>query len=147
MKAAIPFRIAITMIRLFLGALFLYVAIDKILEPHRFALVIYNYRILPVELTNLAAIIVPWLEITIGLCLLLDIWRAAAAQLLCVIMFSFIVMIFSAMARRLNIACGCFALDDYDSVVGWSRILEDVLMFIGGLCIIWYDLKTRKTNA
>ena len=50
------------MIRLVLGFLFLYASLDKILLPSKFAEVIYNYRILPVELLNICAIIVPWLE-------------------------------------------------------------------------------------
>ena len=57
-KAKILSTIAI-ITRLFLGFLFLYSALDKILYPAKFAEVIYNYRLLPVELLNICAMIVP----------------------------------------------------------------------------------------
>jgi len=141
-KAKIFATIAI-IIRLLLGFLFLYSALDKILAPAKFAEVIYNYRLLPVELLNICAIIVPWIEITIGMTLLLGVWVTANALLLSGLTIVFIGLLLSAIVRGLNIECGCFSLDAEGSLVSWKRIFEDVLILIGGIYLIWYQIKKQ----
>jgi len=139
-KAKIFATIAIVT-RLLLGFLFLYSALDKILYPARFAEVIYNYRLLPVELLNIHAIIVPWIEITIGVTLLLGVWVTSSALLLSGLTVVFIGLLLSAIGRGLNIECGCFSLDSEGSLVSWKRIFEDVLILIGGIYLIWHQIK------
>jgi len=139
-KAKIFATIAI-IIRLLLGFLFLYSALDKILAPAKFAEVIYNYRLLPVELLNICAIIVPWIEITIGVTLLLGVWVTSSALLLSGLTVVFIGLLLSAIGRGLNIECGCFSLDSEGSLVSWKRIFEDVLILIGGIYLIWHQIK------
>jgi len=138
-KAKIFATIAI-IIRLLLGFLFLYSALDKILAPAKFAEVIYNYRLLPVELLNICAIIVPWIEITIGMTLLLGVWVTASSLLLSGLTIIFIGLLLSAIVRGLNIECGCFSLDAEGSLVSWKRIFEDVLILIGGIYLIWHQI-------
>lgn len=134
-KHTIHFYIRIA-IRLILGFLFLYASLDKISNPQKFAEIIYNYRILPVELLNICAIIVPWLEAMIGLALLLGIWVETAALLLSGITVIFIILIISAIMRGLDIECGCFSLDAAGSLVSWKRVVEDILILAGGLYLI-----------
>ena len=141
-KAKILSAIAI-IIRLLLGFLFLYSALDKILDPAKFAEVIYNYRLLPVELLNICAMIVPWIEITIGITLLLGVWLTASALLLSGLTIVFIGLLLSAIVRGLNIECGCFSLDAEGSMVSWKRIFEDILILIGGIYLIWYQIKKQ----
>ena len=141
-KAKILSAIAI-IIRLLLGFLFLYSALDKILDPAKFAEVIYNYRLLPVELLNICAMIVPWIEITIGITLLLGVWLTSSALLLSGLTIVFIGLLLSAIVRGLNIECGCFSLDAEGSLVSWKRIFEDILILIGGNYLIWYQIKNK----
>lgn len=123
-------------IRLILGFLFLYASLDKITNPQKFAEIIYNYRILPVELLNICALLVPWLEAMIGLALLLGIWVETAALLLSGVTVIFIILIISAILRGLDIECGCFSLDAAGSLVSWKRVVEDILILAGGLFLI-----------
>ena len=67
-----------SLFRLFLGFLFIYASIDKILHPAQFAKIVYNFHILPGFLINLFAIVLPWIEFLTGAFLILGI----AAQLL-----------------------------------------------------------------
>ncbi len=115
-------------IRIFLGMVFLYAAIDKIQSPAQFAEVIYHYKILPLPFINLCAIIIPWIEIGIGLSLIFDISADIGLLLLSGLTLVFVGLIFSAMARGLNIECGCFS--NSESYVGWERIFEDFLILI-----------------
>ena len=64
-------RRAITLaLRLVLGGIFIYASLDKIVHPRAFAEIIYNYQILPGSLINLSAVILPWLELFLGLLLI-----------------------------------------------------------------------------
>lgn len=94
--------------RVFLGAVFLYASFDKILHPAAFADVIVNYQILPDMLTNLAAVILPWLEFFIGLALVFGIWMPGAVCLSNLLLIVFIGALAFNLARGLNIHCGCF---------------------------------------
>ncbi|MBN2600927.1 MAG: DoxX family membrane protein [Candidatus Marinimicrobia bacterium] len=123
-------------IRMVLGFLFLYASLDKIIYPPKFAEVIYNYRLLPVELLNMCAIIVPWIEAFIGISLLMGFWIETSAFMLSTITVFFIIMIISAITRGLNIECGCFSLDEEGSLVSWKRVIEDVFILVGGLYLL-----------
>lgn len=139
-KTTVKSTIAI-IIRVILGFLFLYASLDKIIYPSKFAEVIYNYRVLPVELVNICAILVPWIEIIIGVMLLIGIWIDASAFMLSSITFVFTFLIISAIFRGLNIECGCFSLDAEGSLVSWKRVIEDIFILIGGLYLIWFNWK------
>lgn len=123
-------------IRMVLGFLFLYASLDKIIYPPKFAEVIYNYRLLPVELLNICAIFVPWIEAFIGISLLMGFWIETSAFMLSTITVFFIIMIISAITRGLNIECGCFSLDEEGSLVSWKRVIEDVFILVGGLYLL-----------
>jgi len=56
--------------RLFLGRVFIYASVDKIFHPDDIARAVYNYQILPDGLINLTALVLPWLELLLGICLL-----------------------------------------------------------------------------
>ena len=79
-------------IRLVLGFIFLYASLDKIIYPQKFAEVIYNYRLMPIELLNICAIIVPWVEAFIGVSLLIGSRVDVSAFMLSVITFFFILI-------------------------------------------------------
>ena len=131
----------IVFFKILLGMLFLYAAIDKIYFPVKFAEVIYHYKLAPLWMLNICAIIVPWIEIGLGVLLLFDVWSEIASVVLILLTFAFIIMIASAMARGLNIECGCFSLDSHNSYVGWKRIIEDILMIAAGWFILQFEYK------
>lgn len=136
--------ISANIFRIGLGFLFIYAALDKIIAPARFAQVIYNYRLLPVELVNICAIVMPWLEITLGICLLFGIWLETASIVVAGLTVAFIIMIASAMARDLNIECGCFTLNKSGDVVSWKRIAEDLAILAAALFVFFREIKTEK---
>ena len=59
--------------RLILAFVFIYASIDKIIDPLSFSNTIDNYHISPYQLNNIAALIIPWLELIIGICLLINV--------------------------------------------------------------------------
>ena len=95
--------------RLILGAVFIYASIDKIAHPEAFAKAVYNYQILPGFLINLTAIILPWLELILGLFLIIGLFREGSAFIVTLLLIVFFVAIIFNLARGLDIHCGCFS--------------------------------------
>ena len=95
-------------LRLGLGALFIAASVYKIGSPGSFAHQIYNYKILPGALVNPAAIVLPWIQLVAGLALVSNRMVRGASVLIAVLMATFLGALGSALARDLNIACGCF---------------------------------------
>jgi len=136
--------LSINILRIGLGSLFIYAALDKIIAPAHFAQVIYNYRILPIEIVNICAIIIPWLEITLGICLVLGIWLETSSIVVAGLTVVFIGMIVSAIVRGLNIECGCFSLNKSGDIVSWKRIAEDLVILAAALYIFFHEIKTES---
>ena len=95
--------------RLILGGVFIYASVDKILHPAAFAEAVYNYKILPDALINLTAIILPWLELILGVFLILGLWLPGAALLSNLLLLTFFGALVFNLARGLDIHCGCFS--------------------------------------
>ena len=60
--------------RLILGVVFIYASYDKILDPAAFSKNIHNFHITPTAVENLAALIIPWLELIIGVFLIFGLF-------------------------------------------------------------------------
>lgn len=107
-----------------LGVTFIVASIPKIIDPHSFALMVFRYQILPYWLVNVAAIMMPWVELTAGLALiLLPSFRRPAALILFGLLVAFTAAISFNLMRGLNVACGCFTVDpDAERVTSWKLV-------------------------
>jgi uncharacterized membrane protein YphA (DoxX/SURF4 family) len=117
------------LLRIIVGGGFLIAGILKIIDPARFADNVANYRLARHELINLVAIILPWIEVVAGLLVLTGIWLRAAALVIASLTVVFLGVIISALARGLNIQCGCFGAVG-GAHVGWFNLVID-LIFLG----------------
>jgi uncharacterized membrane protein YphA (DoxX/SURF4 family) len=111
--------------RLILGAVFVYAGVQKVFVPDEFSISVQNYMLLPVTLTNLVAIILPWLEIYCGVFLLAGIFVQGSALLVSLMNIVFIFALLSAIIRGLDINCGCFGSD---TPVDWLKIVENLIL-------------------
>jgi putative oxidoreductase len=121
--------------RLILGFVFIYASLDKIADPDAFAITIQNYQLVPLSITNLIAIFLPWLEFYCGILLLVGWWHQAAAFWVVLMTIVFLVSLISVYARGLDIDCGCFGSG---STVDLIRIIEDLFMLALSLHISFY---------
>ena len=127
-------RVFLIAIRIFLGAVFIYASVDKILHPAPFALAIYNYQILPNELISLTAIALPWLELLLGIGLILGIWLPGCVFLINLLLLIFISALVFNIIRGLDIRCGCFSasnIDLEDGIMAWY-VIRDMIFFLLG---------------
>ena len=120
--------------RLFLGAMFMYASLDKINAPETFSGDIRAYQIIPFGLENSVAIILPWLELLIGIGLVIGVMVDGSALISMGLLVVFIIAISSAILRGYNIECGCGLKEG--EVVGTQKLLENTIFFLMGLFIV-----------
>jgi putative oxidoreductase len=101
--------------RWYMGGLFLLASWHKIAVPHDFALDVATYGLLPLGLVNLAAVVLPWVEAVAGLMLLVGLRVRAGALLVAGMMLVFLVALALALAKGLDMSCGCFASQGAES--------------------------------
>ncbi|MFZ0727407.1 MAG: cation diffusion facilitator family transporter [Desulfobacterales bacterium] len=104
-------QIVLLALRLLLGIMFLYACYDKILHPQAFAQAVYNYQILPDMAVNLTALVLPWLELLLGLCLVTGLWLPGATMASTGLLLVFIGALVFNHVRGLDIHCGCFSTE------------------------------------
>jgi putative oxidoreductase len=125
--------------RLALGAVFLWAGVSKAADPHLFGLEIARYRMVPQELINLMAILLPWIEIVAGLALVVGVWPRASALVCAGLMLMFIGALVSALKRGLDIECGCFGAGASASHISQATLWRDALWLFWALHVTLYD--------
>ena len=95
-------RTLLLLSRFILGIVFIYASIDKIIDPAQFSDAIDNYHITPYSLNNLAALIIPWVELIIGLFLLLGVFLNGSSFIAILLLIFFIFIISQALIRGIN---------------------------------------------
>ncbi len=126
-------------LRLYLGGVFLLACYHKILHPSSFALDVATYQLLPLELINLQALVLPWVELFTGLMLVLAFRTRAAALLINAMMVMFIIALIWALMQGLDMGCGCFASEGGDDPISWRTIVRDSAWLAMGLYIQLFD--------
>ena len=133
----------ILLIRFGLAFLFVVSGVLKIIEPQAFADSINGYKLLPIPVVNIFAIIIPWVELLAGLSLLTKQYLVSGSILIILLSFIFIVAVSSAMLRGLDINCGCFSITSNEKV-GVGIILRDIGLVIAAY---WLVKSHQLSNA
>jgi hypothetical protein len=116
-----------------MGITLIWASVDKILYPGQFADMIYNYKIMPSFAIHPMAIILPWLEFTTGIVLIIGFWLEGALFIFNSLMLIFIIALSSALIRGLNIQCGCFTVDPNADREIMISLVRDLFMFLAGM--------------
>ena len=114
--------------RIVVGAIFLWASLDKIIDPAKFARDISNYHIVPLGLENTIALILPWLEFFIGTGLIIGVMVDGSIIISSVLLITFNIMIAQAMARGVNIDCGCGLKEG--QLVGFEKLIENFIFIL-----------------
>ncbi|CAB4664746.1 MAG: DoxX family membrane protein [Actinobacteria bacterium] len=126
--------------RLVLGGALLLAGGLKALHPYQAAAAVRAYEILPISLANPLGYALPWVEIGVGLILVLGLFIRIGALLGALMMLIFIIGVGSAWARGLSIDCGCFggggAVDPSKTAYA-SEIVRDAIFFACGAFLLW----------
>lgn len=128
----------ILIFRIIIGFVFIYASVYKVANPEEFAKSIENYMIFPLFLVNIIAILLPWLELILGLFIIFGIFIKASSFLLSINMFAFTLLVLITIIRGIDIGCGCFTSDINSTPIGWGKFSENLLL-LGISLIIFYS--------
>ncbi len=123
-------------LRLLVGGAFIMAGALKIADPVKFALDVSHYRLVPREMINLVAILLPWMEVTVGSFVVAGIWLRAAALFITSLTVMFLAVIVSALVRGLNIECGCFGTIG-GKHIGLANLAIDSTLFLLAALLTW----------
>ncbi len=130
--------------RILLGGVFVYASVHKILNPESFAQTIFNYQILPDSLINMAAIILPWIELTAGCCLILGRMVAGASVIVAFLMVVFLSALGFNLARGLDVNCGCFSAEPVKSASVRLTVLRDAFFLLVSFFVVHMVFAKKK---
>jgi cobalt-zinc-cadmium efflux system protein len=134
-------------VRLILGAVFIIASVDKIYHPAAFAQAIYNYQIIPGALINIMAIILPWLEVLLGLFLIIGLWLPGTVTLTNVLLLTFFGALVFNMARGLDVHCGCFSTSAKgDPAAAWYLVRDAFFLLMGGYLFVNVLINRPQTS-
>ena len=119
------------LLRLVLGIMFLYAAIPKISDPRQLAEDVANYQLLPEALVHAMAALLPTVELAVAAALLLGLAPRGAALACAGMMVMFLVAEGLALARGIDIRCGCFGADS-ESISAGTLIRNLLLLAAAG---------------
>lgn len=130
-------------LRWIVAAIFIYAGAVKIINPMAFAEQVDNYRLLPYFFVTLVAAILPWLELSCGVLLILGRWLSGATLVLVALNLIFLVAVIAALAQGLDISCGCFSVGDEGMRIGIKKLIENTALLLLTIVIYWQALFTR----
>lgn len=134
--------------RLVLGAVFIYAAYVKLRDPWQlFAMSIDSYRILPLNLVEIAARVIPWMELALGLLLITGIWLQVSGSIVSLLLLTFFGLMVRAYAKGMEISCGCFGPGE---VISWKTLLRDGTLVATALAmtsLAFLNHRRKKSTA
>ncbi len=123
-------------LRILLGVAFLWAGLDKLLHPDAFAPLVLSYQVVPLPLVNLVVFWLPVCEVLIAGLLIAGIWVRAAALLFSALLAVFMVGIAQALARGIELHCGCFSTEPTTAARTWGSLWEEAMLLGAGL-VLW----------
>ncbi|MFP3868416.1 MAG: MauE/DoxX family redox-associated membrane protein [Desulfobacteraceae bacterium] len=123
--------------RLVLGTSFIVAPMYKIVYPGEFAENVAGFQMVPYLGVNFMAVIMPWIELTTGIFLILGIRTRAAASIIGALLIVFTIGIVINLVQGTPINCGCF--EAVGEPLNWWLVIRDVGMLIMAVQIILYD--------
>jgi len=82
----------------------------KIADPVRFMFTLREFDLFHKAIVPFLAIYLPWLELLLGLSLVLGLLHRTGALMLAILNFLFMLAILSVISRGIVVDCGCFGL-------------------------------------
>jgi uncharacterized membrane protein YphA (DoxX/SURF4 family) len=142
-KRIISNRYVLFGLRLILGGIFILAAVGKIPEAAKFVDVVTGYGILPWDLARAYGLVLPWLELTVGICLVTGLFPRLVAGISIVMIISFIVANGTAVYSYEDHIdyCGCIGVigETYSILITTSdALVMDIVMMVIALIILFY---------
>lgn len=138
--------------RLAVAAVFILAALPKIQDPVAFEASVEAFGIVEGSFSSWIALILPWLEMVIGVGLLAPQIRRGSALIAIGLLLLFIGLHASAWARGLDISCGCYGQSETEDSPNYLFLILRNSGLLLAVCIVFIrDLRnpriSTETNA
>ena len=133
--------------RLVLASVFVSAALPKVRDPVAFSSSIEGFRIIGPTLSNWVALILPWLELIIGIGILLPWIRRSSGIIISALLLMFITLHASAWVRGLEINCGCFGFDTSEKTTNYLKMIVRNTLLLGTCLFIVYKDWIQEING
>ncbi|HQY88603.1 MAG TPA: MauE/DoxX family redox-associated membrane protein [Tepidisphaeraceae bacterium] len=121
------------------GLLLLASGVMKLIAPFEFLRAILDYDLFGQLISTALAFIVPWIEIALAICLIAKWHQRTIAICTTILGIAFVALQLSAIARGLDIACGCLPTKDSNfDKIGWRSIGRAAIVALVGL-FLWFE--------
>ncbi len=130
--------------RLAVAAVFVWAAVPKLLDPAGFAEDIANYHLLPDAAVGYVAAIVPLVELVVAGALITGLEARGAALVAAAMLAVFTFAMGQAMARGIDLSCGCFG-SATTARVGWGSIARNAALLVAsGFVVVAPEARWRS---
>ncbi len=136
--------LAVILTQVVVGGLFAYAGISKVLDPLRFASSLLGYQIIPVGIVRPIVLLLPWIEITLGVLFLTGRYVQQVAIGLAGLLTVFTGLLIIALLNGWVIDCGCFGAP---RPVDLQKILENIAMLGCTVCFARYPTLGIKIES
>jgi uncharacterized membrane protein YphA (DoxX/SURF4 family) len=119
----------------------------KVIDPDQTYVAVRAYDVLPAGGVDLVAALLPWVELGLGVLLLLGVGTRLAAIVSAALLLVFIAGVTQAWARGLSIDCGCFG-GGGQVAPGETTYVEELLRDTGFVALAaWLIVRPRTLFA
>ncbi|MDB5041975.1 MAG: DoxX [Candidatus Eremiobacteraeota bacterium] len=119
----------VLVLRIALGAIFLFAGAAKVGHADQFAAQIAGFRLLPQPMVAPLAVALPYLEILLGGYLVVGLFTRTAAWFAVALLAVFDLAVASAVVRGMTVSCGCFGPSD-TTVTTWGEVARDAVFVL-----------------
>ena len=131
------------LIRLLIGLIFVVSGFQKVSTPYQnFLFIIQQYEIVSDSVAIATARVLPWIELIVGVFLILGFWLREVATAAAIMFVMFIVVVSQALLRGIDLSeCGCFG--ELVSMPPQGTLVLDVCLLT---MTIWLILRREKAG-
>jgi hypothetical protein len=97
-------------------------AFRHLANPYYFLGCVYSYDLVGPRTGEAIALVVPFLMLTLAVCVVGDLWKDAALLVTLIVLGTFAVAQWTAWTRGRTIECGCFGPSYGEEVIGVSSL-------------------------
>ncbi len=136
-------RTAALVLRVILGAVFVYAAYVKLKAPWQlFAGAIGDYKVLPEWAVIPLARTLPWFELALGLMLFAGIFLRPISVAATAILGVFFALMVRSFAKGMDISCGCFG--PTGDPISWKTLIRDGSFLAISISLIVLSFRLKR---
>lgn len=133
--------------RILIGLIFIYASYSKILNPYSFYRATLEYELLPLFAVPFFSIILPWIEMFTGLCLIFGALYRSSNLIFFVMLVAFEIGIIINLLRGRDMDCGCglpLDLIGISEKLTWMTVWRDSVFIFMSAYLVFFS-KPRFT--